>query len=151
VNLELAVCLPRTPESIAVARRVMGNGLSSLGVTSRCIDDIRLAISEACTIVVEHTRDDEYEVRMRADEQQCDISVARAGAGLDAGTPAVEMPEDRSRRSLGIAMMRAVMDRVEFRVARSGMSFHVMKALSLEPAGPFARLGQPNPGGRPGP
>lgn len=92
MNLELAVCFPRTSESIGLARRLMGNGLSSLGVTSGCIDDIRLAISEACTIIVEQSHDDEYEVRMRADEQQCDISVARAGAGLPAATPAVENP-----------------------------------------------------------
>lgn len=40
-------------------------------------------------------------------------------------------------------MMQAVMDRVEFRVAtRSGTTFHVRKALSLDPVGPFARLGQ---------
>lgn len=152
MNLELAVCLPRSSESIAVARRVMGSALRSLGVTSRCVDDIRLAISEACTIVVEGSRDDEYEVRVRTDEQQCDISVTRAGAGLDAAAPAAETPDDRSRRALGIAIMRALMDRVEFKVAtRSGTSLHFMKTLSLEPEGPLARLVGSSPRGRPAP
>jgi serine/threonine-protein kinase RsbW len=152
MNLELAVCLPRTPESIRVARRVTSGALVTLGVTSRCVDDIRLAVSEACTIVVELSRDGEYEVRMRADEQQCDITVARVGAGLEATAPAAAgMPDHRSQRALGIAIMRALMDGVEFSVApSSGTTYRLRKALSLEPDGPLAWLGPPQPGDLPG-
>jgi serine/threonine-protein kinase RsbW len=151
VNLELALCLPRTPESIGVARRVMSGALITLGVTSRCVDDISLAVSEACTMVVELSRDGEYEVRMRVDEEQCDITVARVGAGLDGAAPAAGMPDHHSQRALGIAIMRALMDGVEFSVAtRSGSTYRLRKALSLEPDGPLAWLDSPHPGGRQG-
>ena len=47
MNLEVAVCLPRDGQTIGLIRGVVTNALTVFGVTDKCIDDIRLALSEA--------------------------------------------------------------------------------------------------------
>lgn len=115
MNLEFAVCLPRDAETVGLVRAVVANALRSLGVRPGCIDDIRLALSEACTNVIEHAAaDDEYEVRLEVDETRCAISVKNTGIGFDAKARAGVMPDVVSPRGRGVAIMRAVMDSVEF-------------------------------------
>lgn len=54
MRLNAAVCLPREADTVAVMRRVATDALATLGVTAACVDDIRVALSEACTNVVQH-------------------------------------------------------------------------------------------------
>lgn len=56
VDLEFAVCLPRTQRRCGLVRRVVANALICFGVTPGCVDDIRLALSEALANVIEHPR-----------------------------------------------------------------------------------------------
>ena len=52
MHLDVAVCLPRESETVSLIRTVVTHALRTLGVTSSCIDDVRLALSEAATNVV---------------------------------------------------------------------------------------------------
>lgn len=142
MNLEVAVCLPRDAETVGLVRGVVANALRSLGVTPGCVDDIRLALSEACTNVIEHAAaDDEYEVRIEVDEGRCAISVRNTGLGFDATALAGVMPDESSPRGRGVAIMLAVMDRVEFRSEpETGTILRLVKTLLVEPDGPLARL-----------
>jgi len=48
---------------------VVANALITFGVAPGCVDDIRLALSEACTNVIDHAAaNDGYEVRLEVDE-----------------------------------------------------------------------------------
>ena len=146
MNLEVAVCLPRDGQTIGLIRGVVTDALTAFGVTRNCIDDIRLALSEACTNVIEHAAtDDEYEVRLFVDEQQCAISITDTGSGFDAAAAAHTMPDPASVRGRGVAIMRAVMDTVEFSAEpEKGTLVHLVKALAIEPDTPLARLRRPN-------
>ena len=142
MNLEVAVCLPRDSETIGLARQVVADALRSFGVTRRCIEEIRLALSEACTNVIEHSgTDDEYEVRVNVDEQHSTIRVTQVGAAFDATLLADATPDENSWRGRGVGIMRALMDHVEFvPEPESGMTVHLVKTLSVEPHGLLARL-----------
>lgn len=142
VNLEFAVCLPRDAETVGLVRGVVAFALSSFGVTPECVDDIRLALTEACTNVIEHAAaEDEYEVRIEVDLTCCAISVENTGIGFDATALTGIMPDVSSPRGRGVAIMRAVMDQVEFgSEPETGTIVHLVKDLSVDADSPLARL-----------
>ena len=142
MRLDVAICLPRDSETVALVRTAITNTLTLFGVTDDCVQEIRLALSEACTNVIEHaSTDDEYEVRVVVDEERCEISVTNTGIGFDATALTGVMPSGDSARGRGVAIMRSLMDNVEFRSEpEAGTIVHLVKRLSVRADGPMARL-----------
>lgn len=142
MNFEFAICLPRDAETIGLVRHVVTTALRSFGVTEECSDDIRLALTEACNNVIDHASvDDEYEVRLEITEKRCTMSVVNTGIGFDAAALAGVMPDPTSPRGRGVAIMRAVMDGVEFRSEPSARTIvNLVKQIELESDAPLARL-----------
>jgi serine/threonine-protein kinase RsbW len=145
VKLDVALCLPQEVETVALIRSVVTDTLVKLGVTTECVDDIRLALSEACTNVIAHAGvRDEYEVRLQVDNERCQIRVINTGGGFDAEALTGEMPDAGSARGRGVAIMRAVMDQVDFiSEPEAGTIVHLSKALMVEPGGALDRLRSP--------
>ena len=142
MDLDVAICLPREAETVGLIRGIVTDALAKLGVTRDCVGDIGLALSEACTNVVDHAAvDDEYEVRFRLDDRKCEISVTNTGTNFDADTLAHVMPDAASARGRGVAIMRAVMDNVAFRSEpEAGTVVHLVKNVELRDDGPLRRL-----------
>ena len=142
MKLDVAICLPQEAETVALIRGAVTNTLSLFGIQDECIEDIRLALSEACTNVIEHAAaDDEYEVRVEVDDVRCEISVKNAGDGFDFAGLNGEMPSGRSARGRGVAIMQAVMDQVRFTSEpRDGTIVHLVKELAFREGGPMDRL-----------
>lgn len=144
MNLEFAVCLPRDAETVSLIRNVATSALRAFGVTEECTFDIQLALTEACNNVVDHAADDdEYEVRLEVTEDACTISVRNTGIGFDAAALDGVMPDTASPRGRGVAIMRAVMDGVEFASEPNDRTIvNLVKQLDLEPGAPLTRLGR---------
>lgn len=142
MRLDVALCLPQEVESVSIIRGVVSDALVMLGVACDCVDDIRLALSEACTNVIEHaTAEDEYEVRLQLDDERCEISVANTGDHFDAAGLDGVMPSTASPSGRGVAIMHAVMDQVAFTSEpANGTIVRLVKSLELEPDGALARL-----------
>jgi serine/threonine-protein kinase RsbW len=143
VKLDVAFCLPQEVESVSLIRVVIGDALVRLGITEECVDDIRLALSEACTNVLDHAAvEDEYEVRLKVDDETCEISVCDTGTNpLDAAALAGVMPDTGSPGGRGVAIMHAVMDHVAFRSEpETGTIVHLVKRLEIAEDSPMARL-----------
>jgi serine/threonine-protein kinase RsbW len=140
--LDVAVCLPLEAETVGIIRSVVKNALQSFGVTQDCVDDLTLALSEACTNVVDHAiAGDEYEVRLQVDDASCIISVTNTGPGFDARALDDVMPDPSSARGRGVAIMRSLMDQVDFRSEpEAGTIVHLAKTLSIDSDGALARL-----------
>lgn len=142
MHLDVTVCLPREAESVALIRGVIGDTLTKLGVTADCVADIRLALSEACTNVIDHAAaEDEYEVRLKVDGARCEISITNAGHTFDAASLAGEMPGTSSARGRGVAIMHALMDSVAFKSEpEAGTIVHLVKQVDLVDDGPLTRM-----------
>ena len=141
--LDVAVCLPQDAESVSLIRAVVRNALQSFRVMPECVDDICLALSEACTNVIDHAGEDEYEVRLEVDEWRCAISVKNMGHGFDAEALRDVMPDVGSPRGRGVAIMHALMDRVEFTSApQKGTVVRLDKQLDIETDSLLHRLRQ---------
>lgn len=93
------------------------------------LDDLRLAVSEACANAIDahETVYDERPIRVRCELQddRVDITVEDNGGGFDPGglgdLPAAHDPRRlRHERGLGIPLMRVLTDGVEFGVTEQG-------------------------------
>lgn len=142
MKIEIALCLPRDAETVAVVRDVAVGALGRLGVKESCVDDIRLALSEACTNVLDHSgADDEYEVRLEVEDDRCEISVVDATYSFDSSSLDLDMPDPMSPRGRGLAIMRSMVDQIRFTSEpAAGTIVHLVKTLDLDPAGSMQRL-----------
>ena len=143
MELDIALCLPREAETVGIVRDVAVAALVRLGVTRDCTEDIRLALSEACTNVVDHsTVDDEYEVRLQVTGRTCEVRVVDTGRGFDAvSLSEAPVPAD-SPRGRGISLMHALVDGIAFDSRpEAGTIVHLVKTLELVPDSPLGRLG----------
>ena len=145
MRIDVAICLPQEATSVRLIRLAVTNTLTVFGVADDCIEEIRLALSEACTNVVEHAEDaDGYEVRLEVHDHRCVISVTNTGNGFDADDLRGVMPGPTSSRGRGVAIMRAVMDQVEFRSEpEAGTVVHLVKTLRFRPNAPLGPPQEP--------
>ena len=141
MEIDITLCLPREAETIAIVRDIAISALIRLGVTRDCAEDIRLALSEACSNVVEHSRaDDLYEVRLQVGGSTCEMRVVDAGRGLDVDSLEAGPARPDSPRGRGISLMRALVDAINFESRpEAGTIVHLVKTLDLEPTGALAR------------
>ncbi len=134
IAASLVLCLPRDAASVPLTRRVLDAALASLGVTPDCRGDVQLALSEACTNVVNHAGDSpEYQVSIGFDEQQCTIEVTDEGAGIPPAQldPTAPMPAPVAESGRGLNIIALVVDEVEVRPRRPhGTLLRFVKRLS---------------------
>ena len=107
VNLDL----PRDARYVPVMRNVTDTLLSDLGAPSAAIDDIQLALSEACANVVRHavgTHD--YHVSLSVKEGGCVIEVADSGPGFSGQEVDDDQPPADAETGRGLQLMQALVD-----------------------------------------
>jgi serine/threonine-protein kinase RsbW len=132
MELVLELEIPASPEFIAIARLVVASLASARrALADDRIDDLKLAVSEACTNAIEAhgAADTEEHVRIRVweGEERLEVAVEDRGAGFDPETlpahPPVTDPERLNfERGLGIPLIRTLVDDVEFVTSSGGTS-----------------------------
>ncbi len=119
MQLELALSLPRDHRSVPVARHLVRAGMRILGVDADCTNDVEVALSEACTNLIQHgTPAVEYQVQLHLDDQRCQLHISLVGhsmAGAFGQPPPATRPNSDAEHGRGLLVMRALMDRVGFR------------------------------------
>jgi anti-sigma regulatory factor (Ser/Thr protein kinase) len=108
-DTDIRLTLPARPENVAVVRHVLGALADALRLPTAVTDDMRLAVTEACTNVVRHA--------YPGDEGTIDVVVRPKGEALevivsDAGRGIAPSP-DTSGPGLGLALIAALTDSLE--------------------------------------
>ena len=86
VDVRFCLMFPRETLSVPVMRRVLGDTLRRLGVDEDCIGDLLLAVTEACTNVLQHGGPGHrYEVVASIGGNGCLVEVLDSGRGFDPG------------------------------------------------------------------
>ena len=116
MDIAFTVHLPVDTGSVPLVRGLCRQALVHLQIERVVIDEIALALTEACANVVQHAGEHAlYEVAVSIDDRLCRISVVDGGEGFD---PAA-LPEGDERRPLedgrGLLLMQALVDRLDFR------------------------------------
>lgn len=135
MNIVFSLNLPKDSTSVPVVRRISREALSSLGVGDRCISEIEVALSEACTNVLKHVEGTEeaYEVTVEVNEKLCEIRVIDTGSGFDHESEGRSHADHAAEGGRGIFLMRAMVDNIEFTSApESGTIVRLTKKLDLD-------------------
>ncbi len=120
MKIEFTVRLPVDSHSVPFARGLCRKALEHLRVAKDTVDEIVLALTEACANVVHHAGEhDEYQVDVSIDDQVCRISVLDEGPGFD--VDAVTAPSPSALEGgRGLVLMRALVDQLQFLEAEDG-------------------------------
>ena len=138
--------IPARAEFVALARLVVSALASSDStLADERIDDLKLAVSEACTNAIEaHDAAGSVErvlVRCQAGAEALEVCVEDRGQGFDPGDlpdhPPVTDPDRlKFERGLGIPLIRALVDEVEFSPTAEGTSVKLVMLLGSNGVGP---------------
>ena len=131
MQISLTLNLPRDELSVPVARRIVDASMRTVGVSAGCVDDVSLALTEACTNVLKHSGPgDEYEVSVALHDDVCSIAVTDVGRGFDFDTLHSGDASTEAERGRGVALMRLLVDRVHFQSKpEAGSVVHMEKQL----------------------
>lgn len=142
MEITFTLQLPRDALSVPVVRRVLNSSMNTLGVSEDCLGDIEIALTEACTNVLDHAAaGDEYEVRAGLNDAICVIEVVDTGRGFDADHLGHADADPSAEEGRGLQLIRALVDRVHFRSrSETGMIVHLEKDLTFTDGSPLQRL-----------
>jgi serine/threonine-protein kinase RsbW len=122
---DIRLTLPARPENVAVVRHVLGALAEALGLPDAVTEDMRLAVTEACTNVVRHAYAGgrgPIDVAVRPKGDELEVTVADAGRGFgpspDTGGP-----------GLGLPLIAALSDSLEIERSRGAGSRLIMSFL----------------------
>src|SRR5688572_15741539 len=109
LGIELDLVLPRDNATVPLVRHILRHTLTEFGVSSNCVGDVELAVTEAAANVIEHTDGDgQYAITVAVDEQRCVIRVIDDGSGFDQQVPS-EYPPGDVDHGRGLLLMQALM------------------------------------------
>jgi serine/threonine-protein kinase RsbW len=107
---DVRLTLPAEAESIPVIRHVLGAFAESLRLPADVVEDMRLAVTEACTNVVRHAYDSgvpgTIDVVMQPNGDRLDVTVSDRGRGMGP-SPDIDGP------GLGLPLIAALADSIE--------------------------------------
>lgn len=116
--------IPPRPEYVAIVRLVVSSLASDRrALADERVDDLKLAVSEACTNAIEaHAaigEADPISITVLEGEERMEVEIADHGPGFDpdalASHPPVTDPERLNfERGLGIPLIKTLVDAVEF-------------------------------------
>ena len=126
--------IPARAEWVAVARLAVAAVASRLRFSVDEIEDIKLAVAEACTNCIQHGSDgDRIEItsEITADEVRVSVRDRSVGHKLESGDNDAGFAEGRRTEELGVFLIRALMDEVTYRVdAREGTQLVMIKRVA---------------------
>jgi len=114
MELSLSLTLPRDKQTVPVARHIVRNAMEQVGVEEACVDDVELALSEACTNVLLHSGPgDQFVVRLDLEDRLGVLRIIDVGHGFDSAK--VQATDDlvEAEQGRGLGVMQAVVDRVD--------------------------------------
>lgn len=118
MQMHMSLTLPREAVSVPLARHLLASTLERTGVAQHVIDDVKVALTEACTNAYQHVEaGDTYEVRIVLDDESLVIDVVDMGHGFEAPDEAVEehnVIEAIGEGGRGLDLIRALTDQSSF-------------------------------------
>jgi serine/threonine-protein kinase RsbW len=116
---DVKLTLPARPENVSVIRHVLGAFAEALRLPDDLVEDLRLAVTEACTNVVRHAyppeRPGPVEITIVPTDEQVSVVVADFGRGIGSSS-------DTTGPGLGLPLIAAIADEVELQPVPGGGS-----------------------------
>ena len=111
--------IPANPEYVSIVRLTASVIANNMGFDFEEIEDIKVAVSEACNNAVVHSKkEDNFEIKFIKESEKIGIEVKDNGNGFnfeDYSSPDLKNPLDHG---LGIFVIKSLMDRVEVKSSK---------------------------------
>jgi len=134
----LKMSLPGKPEYVGTARIAISHAVSRLGFDIEAIDDIKVAVSEACTNIICHAHENPdftYDIELEVEEDKVTIIISDSGVGFGVDEYVEPVPGESRGSGLGIFIIRALMDEVDIQSELgSGTDIRMTKYLRAKSA-----------------
>ncbi|WP_187279627.1 ATP-binding protein [Quadrisphaera setariae] len=155
MHLSYGLRLPTDVRHVPVVRHLATATLTELGVSPDSIDDIALAVTEACSNVVQHAGSGaDFEVRVSVEGEWCRIEVVDGGGGFDPARAAAEVlaegPSSDLTHGRGLGLMRILVDQLHFEPGEAGTTVVLVKHLRLRSGSVLAAQHRDTSAGAPG-
>jgi serine/threonine-protein kinase RsbW len=127
------ISLPSSAEYLPHLRKIISCFAASVGMGSQEIQDAKLAFNEACSNAIRHGspmgEENSINIRLLTNSQYIVTEVTDEGTGFD---PLSLPPKDVSTPGgLGIPLMKALSDNVEFEKNGHGMTVRMVKKAKM--------------------
>lgn len=131
----VVLVLPNKPEYVSLARLAASGIAGRMGFDVETVEDIKLAVAEACTNAIKHgccEENSEYRIEFGVGAKCLTISIADRGCGMDKKDlyqPDLQNPREGG---LGLFIINTLMDGVEFKTApNTGFTITMKKYLGV--------------------
>lgn len=111
---EVVMNMPSKPEYVGVVRLTVSAIANRMGFNIEDIEDIKVAVAEACTNAIRHSENHDFIVKFQVYEDKMGISISDEGKGYhmdNMNGPDLENPKEEG--GLGIFIIKSLMDEVE--------------------------------------
>lgn len=112
----IKLSMPNKPEYVSVIRLTTSAIASRMGFNIDEIDDIKVAIGEACTNAIQHGTNKEnntYDIEFFVYIDRLQIQIKDRGRGFNTSEVKQPKAEDLKERGLGLFIIKTLMDDVE--------------------------------------
>ena len=135
MSIQIVLMLPPEAASVCLARHTVAEALRIAAVAPDCAHEAQVAMSEACTNVVQNAPEGpNFEVLINiSDRDELTMHVLDAGPGFPRGHRSADWPDATSEDGRGLALMTAFTDHASFESENGGGSVRLRKRLRLLP------------------
>lgn len=109
----IKMTVPTDSSNISVVRMTASSIANTIGFNIEEIDDVKIAISEACTNVIKHSKVPYFDLLFNHGKNYIEIEIQDRGVGCDLSAlkePSLE--GDRDSSGLGLFIIKMLMDEV---------------------------------------
>ncbi len=113
---DIRLTLPARAENVALVRHVIGALAEAIGAGEPLIEDVKLAVTEACTNVIRHAyrgTEGPIDVSVTPDGDRLTVVVRDRGQGID-------VPSSEPGPGFGLPLMAALAEDLEVRPGPDG-------------------------------
>ncbi|MDU1203786.1 MAG: ATP-binding protein [Clostridiales bacterium] len=103
------------PQYVSVIRLTTSGIANKIGFCLEDIEDIKVAVSEACTNAIKHSLDNKFSVEYTIFENGLTITIIDSGKGYDVDSIDVPNLEEPKESGLGLFIIQSLMDEVEIK------------------------------------
>jgi serine/threonine-protein kinase RsbW len=128
MDVRTSTRLARERAAVPSARAFVRHALGATGAPPETLDPLVLAVAEACNNAILHAAGDAFGLSLVVQGSRCTVTVSDAGAGfIPPDRPRMPAPEAIGHR--GLALMQALVDRVQVSSDAGGTTVVIEQAL----------------------
>lgn len=114
MNESINLSLPSKPEYVSIARLTASYLANQMGFDVEIIEDIKLAVGEACNNAILHSGTEEtYKIEFFNMPNELKIEIRDHGKGFSVENYKKPNAEDLQENGLGLFIIKSLMDQVE--------------------------------------